>query len=309
MRTVPIAQWDASVIIAGMMRIADLDAEAIRALYDTARECGVNVFDHADIYGGAMHRCEDRFSAALKLTSRERQEIILQSKCGIVPAGSYYDLSFDHILSQVEHSLRALRTDHLDILLLHRPDALSEPEEIARAFDALEASGKVLRFGVSNHTPMQIDLLRASVSQPLVVNQLQLSLTHAPAITQPLASNMRDLDQSIVRDGGGVVDYSRLSGMTLQAWSPFQSGFLDGTFLGSAAHAELNTTLERLAAEHDSTPTGVATAWILRHPARMQVVVGTTKPQRMRDAAAGADISLTRPEWYELLRSAGHSLP
>lgn len=309
MRSERAAGRDASVIIAGMMRIADLADGEIRTLYDTARECGINVFDHADIYGGRMHRCEQRFAEALGLSPADRDQIILQSKCGIVPSGPYYDLSFEHIVAQVDDSLRALKTDRLDILLLHRPDALAQPEEIGRAFDTLEAAGKVLAFGVSNHTPAQMELLRSHLRQPLVVNQLQLSLTHAPAITQPLASNMRDVDQSIVRDGGGILEYSRLHGIAVQAWSPFQAGFLDGTFLGNPAYPRLNATIDRMAAEHGTSPTGVATAWILRYPAHLQVVVGTTKPSRVRDAAAAADLILTRSEWYELLRAAGHTLP
>ncbi len=309
MKTVPFGSNEAAAVIAGMMRIADLEDAQIRTLYDTAREVGIGFFDHADIYGGRMHRCEERFNEALRLSSAERAEITIQTKCGIVPQGQYFDFSYDHIVTQVEGSLRALGTDYLDVLLLHRPDALVEPEEVARAFDELEASGKVRAFGVSNQTPRQIDLLRTAVRQPLIADQVQLSLTHAPIIAQPIAMNMAGQDQSIVRDGGGVVEYCRIEGITVQAWSPFQAGFFDGVFLDNPDYPELNTVIDRVAAAHGSTPIGIATAWILRHPANMQIVLGTTNPERVRAAAAGADVVLSRPEWYELFRAAGHRVP
>ncbi|WP_344819908.1 aldo/keto reductase [Microbacterium soli] len=292
-----------------MMRIPDKTDAEVRELYDTARAAGIDFFDHADIYGGAMHVCEDRFASALQLTPSERDEITLQTKCGIVPAEQMFDFSYEHIITQVEGSLKALRTDRIDVLLLHRPDALVEPEEVARAFDELESSGKVRAFGVSNHTPRQIDLLRTAVRQPLVADQLQLSITHSPIIAQGVAANMSGEDQSIVRDGGGIVEYCRINGITIQAWSPFQAGFFDGVFLGSPKHAELNAVIDRLAAKHSVEPIAIATAWITRHPAHMQVVLGTTTPQRVTDAAAGADVELSRAEWYELFRAAGHLLP
>ena len=309
MKTVPFGTTTAPAVVAGMMRIDDKDDAHIRALYDTARAAGIDFFDHADIYGGRMHHCESRFAAALRLTAAERDEIVLQTKCGIVPDKGMFDFSYEHIVAQVEGSLRSLRTDRLDVLLLHRPDALVEPEEVARAFDELEASGKVRAFGVSNHTPRQIDLLRTAVRQPLVANQLQLSITHAPIIAQPIAMNMAAEDQSIVRDGGGIVEYCRINGITIQAWSPFQGGFFTGVFLGNPQYAELNAVIDRLAAAHGVTPIAIATAWIVRHPAQMQVVLGTTTPERVTDAAAGADVELTREEWYELFRAAGWIVP
>jgi len=309
MKTVPFGTSSAPAVISGMMRIdSKADAE-IRALYDAARDAGIDFFDHADIYGGRMHYCEERFAEALELSGSDREEIVLQTKCGIVPAQGMFDFSYEHIMTQVEGSLRALRTDYIDVLLLHRPDALVEPEDVARAFDELEASGKVRAFGVSNHTPRQIDLLKTAVRQPIVANQLQLSITHAPIIAQPVAANMASEDQSVVRDGGGIVEYCRINGITVQAWSPFQGGFFTGVFLGNPEYAELNAVIDRLAAAYDVTPIAIATAWITRHPAKMQVVLGTTTPERVRDAAAGADIELTRAEWYELFRAAGHVLP
>ncbi|MFJ4225640.1 aldo/keto reductase family oxidoreductase [Microbacterium sp. NPDC089695] len=309
MKTIPFGSSTAPAVVAGMMRIDDKDDAQIRELYEAARTAGIDFFDHADIYGGSMHFCEDRFAAALDLAPSERDEIVLQTKCGIVPAQGMFDFSYDHIMRQVEGSLAALRTDRIDVLLLHRPDALVEPEEVARAFDELEASGKVRAFGVSNHTPRQIDLLRTAVRQPLVANQLQLSITHAPIIAQPVAANMVAEDQSIVRDGGGIVEYCRINGITVQAWSPFQGGFFTGVFLGNPEYAELNAVIDRLAASYGVEPIAIATAWITRHPAHMQVVLGTTTPERVRDAAAGADIDLTRAEWYELFRAAGHLVP
>ena len=309
MKTVPFGAGTAPAVIAGMMRIDGKTDAEIRSLYDTARAAGIDFFDHADIYGGAMHVCERRFAEALALTPAQRDEIVLQTKCGIVPAEGMFDFSYEHIITQVEGSLRALDTDRIDVLLLHRPDALVEPEEVARAFDELESSGKVRAFGVSNHTPRQIDLLRTAVTQPLIANQLQLSITHAPIIAQPIAANMAGVEQSTVIDGGGIVEYCRLNGITIQAWSPFQAGFFTGVFLDNPAYPELNAALDRMAETHGVTPLGIATAWITRHPAEMQVVLGTTSPQRVAQAAAGADITLSRAEWYELFRAAGHLLP
>ncbi|WP_372469318.1 aldo/keto reductase family oxidoreductase [Microbacterium maritypicum] len=309
MKTVPFGSSTAPAVIAGMMRINDKDEAHIRALYATARESGIDFFDHADIYGGSMHQCEARFADALRLSASERDEIVLQTKCGIVPAQGTFDFSYEHIVTQVEGSLTALQTDRLDVLLLHRPDILVEPEEVARAFDDLEASGKVRAFGVSNHTPRQIDLLRTAVRQPLVANQLQLSITHAPILAQPVAANIAGHEQSAVRDGGGIVEYCRINGITIQAWSPFQDGRGHGVFLGNPEYPELNAVIDRLAASYGVTPLAIATAWITRHPAGMQVVLGTTTPQRVREAAMGADLELTRPEWYELFRAAGHLLP
>jgi predicted oxidoreductase len=209
----------------------------------------------------------------------------------------------------VNESLTALNTDYLDILLLHRPDTLVEPEEVAAAFDELKASGKVRAFGVSNQTPGQVELLKRFVTQPIVVNQVQLSITHAPLIAQGVAANMAGLDQSISRDNG-ILDYSRLNDITLQAWSPFQKGFFDGVFLGDREnYAELNDAIDDIAAKYGVTPTAIAVAWITRHPAGMQVVLGTTNDQRVRDSAAGSDLPLTRQEWYRLFTAAGHILP
>lgn len=305
--SVPHSDLTLSSVVLGLMRIAQMDDRAIRELFDAARDVGIDTFDHADIYGGERHRCEERFGAAVPLTAAQREEIVIQSKVGI--RKGYFDFSREHILATVDESLAALRTDYLDVLLLHRPDTLVEPEEVAAAFDTLHAAGKVRHFGVSNQTPGQIELLKSAVKQPLLFNQVQLSITHANLIAQGIAANMDGLDQSISRDIG-LLDYSRLTGMMLQAWSPFQKGFFDGVFIGDRENfAELNDGLDELAKKYGVTPTGIAVAWITRHPANIQVVLGTTKPSRVRESAAGSDVSLTREEWYRLFRAAGHKLP
>src|SRR6476659_9408730 len=277
------------------MRIAELSDESVRELVGTARDAGIDFFDHADVYGNDLHGCERRFAEAMQLSSAEREQITIQTKAGIVPDGPYFDFSYKHLISSVEGSLRALQTDYIDVLLLHRPDALVEPDEVARAFDELESAGKVRAFGVSNHTPRQIDLLKTAVRQPI--------------IAQGVAANMAGLDQSTTIDGGGLLDYCRINQITVQAWSPFQAGFFTGVFLDSPDYPELNAVLDRLAKSYDVRPIAIATAWITRHPANMQVVLGTTNPQRVAAAAAGSDIPLTRAEWYELYRAAGYQVP
>jgi predicted oxidoreductase len=311
MRRIPLGPTGTPVpnVVAGMMRIREKSDQEIRELYRTAREAGVDFFDHADIYGGDRHLCENRFSTALQLSPGERDEVVLQTKTGILTDGPYYDSSYEHIVSSVEKSLRALSTDYVDVLLIHRPDALVEPNEVARAFDHLESSGKVSSFGVSNHTPRQIDLLKTAVRQPIVANQVQLSLAHSTIIAQGIAANMQERPDSVTLDGGGIVDYCRIHDITLQAWSPFQKGAGQGVFLGADDFPELNAELNRLSSAYGVTPLAVATAWITRHPAGMQVVLGTTTPQRVADAAAGSDLPLTRQEWYGLFRAAGYHVP
>jgi predicted oxidoreductase len=307
--TLPGTEIVAPNVVLGLMRIADKTDDEVRELVTTARDAGIDFLDHADVYGNELHGCERRFAEAMRLSPAERSELTIQTKAGIVRDGPYFDFSYEHIIESVEGSLEALGTDYIDILLLHRPDALVEPEEVARAFDELESSGKVRAFGVSNHTPRQIDLLKRYVRQPIVANQLQLSITHAPIVTQGVAANMTAESQSVTLDGGGILDYCRLNDITVQAWSPFQAGFFTGVFLGSPEYADLNAVIDRLATAYDVPPIAIATAWITRHPARMQVVLGTTSPERVAGAAQGSDVPLTRAEWYELFRAAGHIVP
>jgi len=296
-----------SSLVLGLMRIKTMTDAEIRTLYDTARDLGINMIDHADIYGGERHLCEKRFGDAVPLHGKAREEVLIQSKVGI--RKGYFDFSKENIVEGVEGSLKALKTDYLDILLLHRPDALVEPEEVAAAFDQLHKAGKVRHFGVSNQTPGQIDLLKTALNQPLVANQMQLSITHANLVAQGVAANMDHLQQSVSRDND-ILNYSRINKMTLQAWSPFQKGWFDGVFVGDREnYPELNTALDEIAAAHGITPTGVAVAWITRHPADIQVVLGTTNPGRVKECAAGSDVKLSRPEWYRLFTAAGHQLP
>ncbi|MGF0114924.1 aldo/keto reductase [Promicromonospora sp. Marseille-Q5078] len=311
MRTVPLGPTGRQVpnVVLGLMRIQQMDDDAVRELVRTGRDAGIDFVDHADVYGEDLHGCERRFAEAMQLTPSEREQLTIQSKAGIVREGPYFDFSYEHLVESVEGSLRALGTDYLDVLLLHRPDALVEPDEVARAFDELESSGKVRAFGVSNHTPGQIELLKRSVRQPIVANQLQLSITHAPIVAQGVAANMVGEDQSLTLDGGGILDYCRLHDITVQAWSPFQAGFFTGVFLGSEEYPELNAVIDRLAARYGVPPIAIAVAWITRHPAGMQVVLGTTTPERVAGAAQGSDVPLTRAEWYELFRAAGHRVP
>jgi predicted oxidoreductase len=309
-RTLDLAEGiSASNVVMGLMRIDGKSDDEVRTLVHTGRDAGIDMVDHADVYGDTLHGCERRWAQAMQLTPSERDAWTIQTKTGIVRDGPYFDFSYEHIVESVHGSLEALATDRIDVLLLHRPDALTEPEEVARAFDELESAGKVRAFGVSNHTPAQIELLRRSVRQPLVANQLQLSITHAPLIAQGAAANMAGLDQSVVLDGGGLLDYCRLHGITVQAWSPFQAGFFSGTFLGNPEYPELNAVIDRLAAQYDVPAIAIATAWITRHPAGMQVVLGTTTPERVAGAAQGSDLPLTRAEWYELFRAAGYRVP
>ncbi len=310
MKTFTLPGTDITVpeVVLGLMRIAEKTDDEIRTLVATAADAGIDFIDLADVYGRTPHECEQRYGDAMRLTPSQRERVTIQTKCGIVKEPLSFDFSYQHIVESVDGSLAALGTDYIDVLLLHRPDALVEPEEVARAFDDLSAAGKVRAFGVSNQNPGQIELLRASVKQPIVANQLQLSITHANLFTQGTAINMNGLDQSVDRDNG-IVDYCRLHDIALQAWSPFQAGFFTGPFLGSPDYPELNAVIDRLAAQYGVPAEAIATAWILRHPAKWQVVLGTTTPARVTAAAAGSDVALTRGEWYELYRAAGHVLP
>lgn len=306
MKKIPLSttQKEIPVIAAGCMRIDSLSLDALCQYIDTYMESGINFFDHADIYGGGI--CEELFGKAFLKTGIKREDVIIQSKCGIVP-GVMYDFSKDHILKSVDSILQRLQMDYLDILLLHRPDALMEPEEVAAAFDILETSGKVLHFGVSNQKPMQIELLQKYAKQKLIINQLQFSIPVSNMIASGMEVNMQT-DGAIDRDGS-ILDYCRLHDITIQTWSPFQYGFFEGVFIGSDKYPKLNALLDKLAEKYNVTPTTIASAWILRHPAKMQLISGSTSPQRIKEIAAASDITLTRDEWYQLYLAAGHILP
>lgn len=291
-------------VAAGCMRIEGEEISAVTRFIDTAVELGINYFDHADIYGNG--NCESIMGKAMSEMSGIRQRLIIQSKCSIVP-GVMYDFSKEYIIKSVEESLKRLKTEYLDILLLHRPDALMEPEEVAEAFDKLQFSGKVRNFGVSNQKPMQIELLKKYVNQPLLIDQLQFSITNAGMVSSGLEVNM-NTSKAVDRDGS-VLDYCRLNQMTIQAWSPFQYGLFEGVYLGSEKYPELNQKIDEIACNYGVSNTAIVTAWILRHPANMQMISGTVRQSRLKEIAKGADICLTREEWYEIYLAAGNMLP
>jgi len=305
MRSIQLGKSDLQVpvIAVGCMRITRLDKVAAEFFIQTALDEGATFFDHADVYGGG--RCEEIFAEAIHMNADVREKVVLQSKCGI--RQGQFDFSREHILDAVEGSLKRLRTDYLDVLLLHRPDALSEPEEVAEAFDRLQASGKVRHFGVSNQNPMQIRLLQKFVRQPIVANQLQLSVTNATMISSGLHVNMLD-DTAVSRDGS-VLDFCRLEDITIQPWSPFQYGFFEGVFLDNPKFDGLNAKIREIAAGYSVSNTTIAMTWLLRHPARMQPVTGTMNTERLKDCAKAADIHLSREEWYAIYRAAGNTLP
>ena len=294
---------DASEISLGCMRIAEMSKQDIATLINTALDAGINFFDHADVYGGGQS--EAKFAEALDMNPRVREKFILQTKCGIRKGA--FDFSKEHILEAVDGSLKRLRTDFLDVLLLHRPDALVEPEEVAEAFTILQNSGKVKYFGVSNQNPMQIELLTKFVKQPIIFNQLQMSITNTGMIDAGINVNMQ-IDRSIDRDGS-ILDYCRLKEITIQPWSPFQFGFFEGVFLDNPKFPELNKKIDEIAAIKGVPNTAIAIAWLLRHPAHMQPIIGTTNPGRVKDSCKASDITLTRQEWYEIYLAAGNALP
>ena len=305
MKTITLNNTNLSIPEIGMgcMRIVELEnADAVKSWVDTALEHGINFFDHADIYGKG--RCEELFGQIL--TPSLREKIILQSKCSIRP-GIAFDFSKEHILNSVDGILKRLNTEYLDILLLHRPDALMEPEEVADAFRILKENGKVRHFGVSNQTPMQMELLSKYCDEPLLINQLQLSIAHCPMINSGINANMYN-DSGINRDGG-ILEYCRLKDITIQAWSPFQYGMFEGIFLGNEKFAELNKVIDNFAEKYNVTNSAIAVAWILRHPAGIQTIVGTTNKDRIAQISKASEIRLTREEWYALYMAAGNKLP
>ncbi|GAB2027247.1 aldo/keto reductase [Lactovum odontotermitis] len=304
MKYFQIGDMNASQVVLGIMNFNEKDKDPARAL-EVAVEGGINFFDNADIYGRG--ECEKIFAAALAKTSIKREDIYIQSKVGIVP-GIEYNFTKEHIIEAAEGCMERLQVDYLDSLLLHRPDSLVEPEEVAAAFDELEKSGKVRHFGVSNQNPGQIELLKTAVKQPLLMNQLQLSLTNTGMIDQGFHVNMADA-RSIDHDGG-ILEYSRIHKMTIQAWSPFRYGFFEGFFVGNREkYAKLNDKLDELAAKYNATPDGIAIAWINRHPANMQTIIGTVNLDRIKGVTDASDVVLTHQEWYDLYLAAGNDLP
>ena len=292
-----------SVIGIGTMRIAGFDTETADSFIRTALDNGINFFDHADIYGGG--KSEEIFGKVLARDPSLRDKMFIQSKCGI--RQGMFDFSKEYIISAAEGILKRLNTDCIDALLLHRPDALMEPEEVNEAFDELYRAGKVKHFGVSNMNPMQMELLKTGVKYELCADQVQLSIAHTPLIDAGLNINMGD-GPAVMRDGG-TLEYCRMNNMAVQTWSPLQVGYFTGTFLNNENFRELNDLLEELAAEYSCGKDTIAYAWNLRYPAKMQVITGTSKASRIPDAAKAADITLSRKQWYDLYRAAGNRLP
>lgn len=290
-------------IVVGCMRMDELKAAEAETFVQTALDLGANFFDHADIYGGG--ECERIFARAAKLNDDRREKVFLQSKCGI--RKGLFDFSKEHILKSVDGILERLDTDYLDMLLVHRPDALMEPEEVAEAFDHLLNTGKVRRFGVSNQSPMQMALLQKFMSQKILANQLQLSITNSGMIRSGINVNMENA--SSLDHDGEVLNYCRLNDVTIQAWSPFQYGMFEGVFLGNPKFPELNQKIDEIAARYGVSNTAITTAWILRHPANMQMISGTMSTSRLKQICQACDITLTREEWYEIYRAAGNELP
>ena len=283
-----------------------VDRKRAAAMLEAALELDINFFDTADIYGRG--KCEIVFGEALKQVPGARDSLLIQTKCGIRfqddPPGTpqRYDFSHEHIVASVDGSLRRLQTDHIDVLLLHRPDALVEPDEVARAFDEVQRAGKVRHFGVSNHSPMQMELLKRSITQPIVTNQLEFNLLH---------SNLADLgvfvNQTAARytAADGLLDYCRLNNILVQAWSPVAGGRLIDPKADAAPQVRAAAAaVAALAAAKHTSREAIALGWILRHPAGIQPIVGTAKPDRLRLSAEADQVELTRAEWYGLLQAA-----
>ncbi|HGI4822376.1 TPA: aldo/keto reductase family oxidoreductase [Streptococcus agalactiae] len=293
----------ATRIALGCMRMSDLKGKQAEEVVGTALDLGINFFDHADIYGGGLS--ELRFRDAIKHLNVNRDKMIIQSKCGI--REGYFDFSKEYILSSVDGILERLGTEYLDFLILHRPDVLVEPEEVAEAFTKLRAEGKVKHFGVSNQNRFQMELLQSYLDEPLAVNQLQLSPAHTPMFDAGLNVNM--LNKASIEHDDGIVDYCRLKRVTIQAWSPFQIDLSRGLFVNHPDYKELNETIAKLAKNYNVSSEAIVIAWILRHPAKMQAIVGSTNPSRLKAIDKANDIALTRKEWYDIYRSAGNILP
>lgn len=296
---------NASEIGLGCMRMADLSKGDAEKVIKTAIEEGITFFDHADIYGKGTS--EEIFADAIGMNSKIREKIVLQSKCSIVP-GKMYDYSKEHILNSVDGILKRLKTDYLDTLLLHRPDTLMEPEEVSEAFKKLNDSGKVKYFGVSNHNPMQIELLNKYLGEnKIVINQMQFGVMHTPMVDSGI--NVNTMFNGAIDREGSILEYCRLKDITIQAWSPYQYGFFEGVFLDNEKFPEVNKKINEIAEKYGVTNTAIATAWILRHPAKIQTIVGSMNPDRIRDIAKASNVALTREEWYGIYMAAGNELP
>lgn len=293
-------------IILGCMRLASKSHKEAVEVLKAALDAGVKVFDHADIYGG-QGKSEIVFAKAFKELAIKREDIILQSKISIRQDVGIYDLSYDYIMSAVEGILSRLETTYLDVLLLHRPDALMDPKEVARAFTDLHESGKVRAFGVSNFNNHQIDLIKHFSNLPIEFNQVQFSLLHSIIVDEGINVNLDNKDAQI--RANGILEYSMINDIKLQAWSPFQHGFIEGPFIDNPEFPELNAALDSVSKKYGVSKTTIAAAWILRHPANIQIVSGSMTPSRIREIAKAKDVDLSNIDWYTLYKSTGKMLP
>lgn len=295
--------FEASEIGLGCMRQCRVPKQEAKKNFYTALDLGINYFDHADVYGfGAS---EELYGEFLHENPSLRPNIFLQSKCTLIRDTEktlYLDTTKKHILESVDGSLKRLQTDYLDVFVLHQPDTLMEPEEIAEAFDLLHTSGKVRYFGVSNFNRMELEYLQSCLHQKLLVNQLQVSVAHTELIDS--ANSIKLNEKSSVDHNGSVFTYMRMEKITVQAWSPLQMGFYGGVFMGHPAYPNLNEVAERLAEEKKVTHSAVGIAWLLRHPAKIQPMLGTTNPDHLKAMCAAVNITLSRAEWYELYRAS-----
>ena len=304
MRTVKIGDMHVPAIAVGCRRMNTLTKEEGEKFIKTALDLGANYFGHADLYGGC--KSDAAFADAIDMNPSIREKMFIQTKCGIVP-GKRYDFSKEHILQSVQNSLDRLQTDYVDILLLHRPDALCDPQEVSEAFDELYESGKVKYFGVSNHTPLQVELLQKYSKYPIIINQLQLSIVHSVMIDSGLNMNMKE---AWAQDkDGGVLDYCRLHDITIQPWSVVQASWAEGCFIDHPNYEKLNSVMEELAKEYHVTKSAIAIAWLLRHPACMQPIIGTTSPVHLQEMVQACDVHLTRQQWYDLYLASEKPLP
>lgn len=297
----------ASQISLGCMRIHGKTVDEVEALVGATLEEGINIFDHADIYGKG--KSEELFGEVLKRNPNWRDQMIIQTKCGICHGDriGYYNFDKDYILSCVDKSLKRLQTDHIDVLLLHRPDTLMDPRAVAEAFDELHASGKVAYFGVSNMNAMQIALLQKYCNQKLMFNQLQFNMVNSGMIDCGLNVNMKN-PEAIGRDGS-ILEYCRLHDITIQAWSILQASWEEGTFLNNPDYAKLNACLDVYAKKHNVTPAAIVTAWIMHHPANIQPIAGTTNPKHLHEICQACHVNLSNQDWYEIYMASEKTLP
>lgn len=276
----------------GCMRISE-DPERGKRAIQSAVDAGYTLFDHADIYGGG--RCEEIFGEVLRESPGLRDQILIQGKCSIrlatEDAPQYYDFSRDYLVTSVEGILARLGIEQLDYLLLHRPDYLMDTEEVATTFAALKSSGKVSRFGVSNFSAAQFDLLQSAIDEPLVANQVEINLHNIDALNN------------------GVLDQCQRLGVTPQAWCPLAVVAYTawGNTLSEADEARIHAELGRQAESYGYEPWIVSLAWLLKHPAGISPIIGSTTPDRIVAAKAALEIDYSREDWYRLLEARNGS--